>query len=240
MTTNSTICRLAIALALAFGIASTTEAVSFSVSPIVVTLNKIRHSATLKLKNEGRETRVIETELRHWTSDDIDVPTRDILVTPADLTLGPGQSRTIRLFLNRKAPKSQERAYRFYADEVPPPLKPGDTGLRIALRIGVPVFVSPEAKPVTRLDWKASRPAGAMPELTIANNGNVHVRLTSLKISDPFTNQLLFELPQTRITLLAGQAQQIPLAVPKEWNGTEFKVYAGSDRRTFESRIKVK
>jgi fimbrial chaperone protein len=242
MITASSVTRLATAILLALGITSTSMAASLSVSPIVVTLDEKNQSAALILKNEGNETRVIETELRRWTQtngNDVDVPSADILVTPADVTLKPGQSRTIHLFLRRKAPDTREVAYRFYVDEVPTPLRQGYTGLRIALRLGVPVFVSPVAAPVTRLDWRATHPAAESPQLIIENNGNVHIRLTSLKISDPVTGQPLFDLPHTQITVLAGQAQRIPFSLPQGWRGKELRVVASGGGEEFRSSAEL-
>lgn len=229
MSTAHIASRLMTSALLALGIAAAAQAASLSVTPVNVMLDGKKHSAALTLRNEGSESRVIQTELLRWTQENgenVHTPSRDILVNPPIVTLRPGQTQIIRIGLNRKADKAQELAYRLYVSEVPPPPKEGFTGLRIALRLGIPVFVSPAAKTVSRLEWKATRsPEGAL-QLTMLNNGNRHIRLNTLKVSDPLNGQHLAELNQPQHTLLAGQTRRISLPLPSGWQGRQITVHA--------------
>lgn len=232
MFTATIVSRLMTLALLALGIAATAQAASLSVTPVHVTLDGKKHSAALTLRNEGRESRVIQTELLRWTQENgenVHTPSRDILVNPPIVTLRPGRSQVIRIGLNRKADKTQELAYRLYISEVPPPPKEGFTGLRIALRLGVPVFVAPAAKPVSRLEWKAARSPEGMLQLTMLNNGNRHIRLNTLKVSDPLNGQQLAELNRPQHTLLAGQTRQISLPLPPGWEGRRVTLRAGAE-----------
>jgi fimbrial chaperone protein len=238
----SPVSRLLGATLLALVFNATAQAASLSVSPILVTLDEKKHSAALTLKNESNEARVIQTELLGWTQENgenIYTPTRDILVNPPIATLQPGQSQVIRLGLNRKADKTKELTYRLYISEVPPPHKEGFTGLRIALRLGIAVFVPPKAKPIDKLDWKAARsPEGAL-QLTLRNSGNRHMRLTSLKVRDPGNGQQLAEWQPSPTTLLAGQSRQISLPLPPGWQGKQLGLLAGTDEGQTETSIEL-
>lgn len=238
----SPVSRLLRATLLALVFNATAHAASLSVSPILVTLDEKKHSAALTLKNESNEARVIQTELLGWAQqngENIYTPTRDILVNPPIATLQPGQSQIIRLGLNRKVDKTRELTYRLYISEVPPPPKEGFTGLRIALRLGLAVFVSPKAKPIDKQDWKAARsPEGAL-QLTLRNSGNRHMRLTSLKVRDLSNGQQLAEWQPSPTTLLAGQARQISLPLPPGWQGKQLGLVAGTDEGQSETSVEL-
>ena len=224
------------------GITTSALGSSLSVSPIVVSLDETTRTAAITLKNEGNESRVVQTELLRWTQvngEDIYTPSRDLLVNPPITTLRPGQSQIIRVGLNRKTDKAQELAYRLYISEVPPPPKEGFTGLRIALRLGLAVFVAPDTKPIEKLDWKAAlNPQGAL-QLTLHNGGNRHVRLTSLKVRDPANGKQLAELQQSQLTLLAGQTRQISLPLPADWQGRQVSLIAGTEKGLAESKVEL-
>lgn len=242
MLAASSISRLMTAALLAFGITAAAQAASLSISPIMVTLDEKKHSAALTLKNGSDEAKVIQTELLSWTQENgenIHTPSRDILVNPPIATLQPGQTQIIRIGLNRKADKAQELAYRLYISEVPPPPKEGFAGLRIALRLGLAVFVSPRAKPINKLDWQAARnPEGAL-QLTLRNSGNRHMRLTSLKVRDPGDGRQLAEWQPSPTTLLAGQARQISVPLPPDWQGKQLGLVAGTEEGQVETSIEL-
>jgi fimbrial chaperone protein len=122
------------------GFSFSATAASLTVSPIRVVLDGKNHCAVVTLRNTGQEARVVQVELLRWTQEaerDVYTPTRDLLVNPPVFTLAPGQSQLIRVGLNRSPDAAQELAYRLYIQEVPPPSRPGFTGLQMALRIGV-------------------------------------------------------------------------------------------------------
>lgn len=239
---TSTTSRLMTAALLALGIATLAQASSLFVSPVLVTLDGKRQTTALTLKNEGNETRVIQSELLRWTQkngENVHTPSRDLLVNPPIVTLKPGQTQIIRIGLNRKVDNAQELAYRLYISEVPPPPKEGFTGLRIALRFGIPVFVSPKAKPLNRLGWKATRSPGGALGLVMLNNGNLHLRLNSIKVSDPSTGQQLAETQQPQSTLLAGQARQVSLLLPAGWRGRQLSVVANTEEGQVETKVEL-
>lgn len=242
MFTVSSVLRLTSAALLAFGITVSAQAASLSISPVLVTLDENSHSAALTLKNESNETRVIQTELLRWTQENgenIHTTSRDILANPPIATLRPGQTQIIRIGLNRKVDKTQELAYRLYVSEVPPPPKEGFTGLRIALRLGIAVFVSPKAKLVDKLEWTAARnPEGAL-QLTLLNSGNHHMRLTSLKLRDPGNGQQLAEWQQPQFTLLAGQTRQLSLTLPAGWQGRQLSLLAETEAGSTETQVEL-
>ncbi len=241
MFTSPAVTRLMTAAALAAGIAAGAQAGSLTIAPVVVTLDEKTHSASLTIKNEGDEVRVIQTELLRWTQQngaDVQIPSGDILVNPPMATLPPGQTQIVRVGLKRQADNAQELAYRLYVTEVPPPSE-GFTGLRIALRLGVPIYVAPRARASARMGWQAARqPNGAL-LLTLLNDGNRHLRVDGFKIVDPATGRTLGASPPGPFTLLAGQARRYSLVLPAGWIGRQLNMLTNTAEGPAEIRVEV-
>ena len=96
---------------------------------------------------------------------------------------------------------------------MPPPPKPGFTGLQVALRVGVPVFVPPLAPAVRRLEWSAQIAADGAIHLSAQNTGNTHVQVTDFELGVPGASEPLAH--QTALAyVLAGQRRLWVLPVP--------------------------
>ncbi len=242
MFTSQIYSRLIAASVLALGFSAATQAVSLSVSPVTVTLDENKRTAAITLKNEGNEPRVIQTGLLQWTrenGEDRYIPSRDILTNPAIATLQPGQTQIIRVGLNRKVEKTQELAYRLYLSEVPPPPKESFTGLRVALRLGLAVFVSPKAKLIDRLNWDVSRGSEGKLLVKVLNSGNHHMRLINVRVRDPLTGRQLTESQQPGFVLLSGQSRQLSLPLPADWQGKQISLVASTDDGEAETTVEL-
>ncbi len=241
MASDWTITRVMAAGVLAASVAASAQAGSLTVTPIIVTLDYRTHSTALTIKNEGSETRVIQTELLRWTQKngaDVQTPSRDILVNPPLATLQPGQSQVVRIGLKRAADNAQELAYRLYLTEVPPPSE-HSTGLRIALRLGVPIYVAPRLTPSARLGWQAARSQNGALLLTVLNNGNRHLRVDSFRIVDPGSGRTLGASRPVPFTLLAGQSRLYSLALPAGWLGRQVTMLTNTGDGPAETRVDV-
>lgn len=234
---GSAITRLLTAAILA-GMAAGAQAGALTVTPVTVTLDGQTRSVALTVRNEGDEARVIQTELVRWTQKDgADqyTPSQDILVNPPLSTLQPGQTQVVRIGLRRKVDHAQELTYRLYLTEVPPPSE-HVTGLRVALRLSVPIYVSPQVKPSASLEWQAARAANGKLLLTMRNEGNRHVRVDSFSITDPATGRALGAL-RSAFALLAGQARRFSLALPAGWTGRQVNVLTNTAEGPAETRV---
>lgn len=241
MFTGSAVVTRAMAIvALAGGIAVGASAGSLTVTPLAVKLNESTRSATLTVSNHGLEARVIQVELVRWTQHngmDAQTPSNDLLVNPPLATVQPGQSQTIRIGLKRSAGATRERAYRLYVTEVPPPSHVN--GLRIALRLGVPVYVAPSARASADAHWKARRVSNGEVVLTLQNDGNRHLRIDGFKIVDPRTGRVLGVSRPHSVTLLAGQARRYGLRLPPGWHSGQLKLITQTADGPSEATIAV-
>lgn len=185
-------------------------AASFRVAPVRVTLSADQPTTAITITANGTTRQTMQLETVVWTQrdgEDIYRPTEDLLVTPPIFELQPGEKRIIRIGLHHAAPASEETAYRLYIREIPPPRQRGAKGVRVALRIGIPVFVLPKDTVQPVLQWRAQRqPQGGL-RLELVNRGKAHVQLAELRLreADGESSQLI---ASGAFYLLAGQARQ--------------------------------
>jgi fimbrial chaperone protein len=159
---------------------------SFSVSPMRVVLSAAKPVAALEVHNDGAEASVVQLELVAWTQiDNADVyaETSELLATPPILTVPPGGSRVVRIGLRRAPDRDRELTYRLYVQEIPPPLSADFQGMRMTLRVGVPVFVASTAKPKPQLQWRSVVTADGGIKLSLSNSGNEHVKISDFELS---------------------------------------------------------
>lgn len=216
------------------------QASSILISPIIVTLGQENRSAAITVRNDGDEPRLIQTELLRWTQENGEnryAPSGDILVNPPLATLQPHQAQIFRIGLTGDPDPPQELAYRLYFSEVPMPARAGATGVRIALRIGLGVFVVPRDDPGARPEWTAFQNDDGTLRLSLHNGGNRHLKLNRLRVNDPATGAPLGELPQQSVTLLAGQTRQFTIPSPPAWRGTQLHLLSDSAGETIRASV---
>src|SRR5881396_2704422 len=150
------------ACGLAFFMAATgmAQAGAFAVDPVRATLSAARPVVSFVVRNDGVEPTVVQLEVVGWSQQDgkdVYSPTREILATPPIFKVPTGGVQIVRLGLRREPDPQREMTYRLFLEEVPPPLKEGFKGLRVTLRVGLPIFVVPAASTAPALRWSASR-----------------------------------------------------------------------------------
>lgn len=157
---------------------------ALELNPVRLTLSRAQPVAALTVRNAGAEPVVLQSKTMAWTQDDGRdryTPTRELLATPPIFTLAPGTAQTVRVGLRRAPDAHRELAYRLYLQEVPG-AAPAGTGVRISLRFGVPVFVSPRVDAAPRLHWRIERAPGGV-WLHAQNDGNAHVQVAELALA---------------------------------------------------------
>lgn len=159
---------------------------TLTISPLRVELSQRVTTAALTVRNEGPEPVVVQAESVLWSQaggEDALEPTRDVLVSPAVFTLQPRGTQLVRVALRRAADPATELSYRLLLQEVPRQAGPESTGLQIALRLSVPVFVSPlePAEPI--LAWSSDRTDDGGIVVRADNTGAAHARVLSFTMT---------------------------------------------------------
>ena len=151
------------------------------IAPVRVDLNEATHTAVVELSNPGDTPMSIQVDAVTWRQSldgtDHYESTTDILAFPPIFTIPVGESQLVRI--GRTAPQSAEReqAYRLYFTELPPPPDDSKSGLRMRLRISIPLFSSPLA-PRPGLRVVGSEYEDGRLNVTLRNTGNTHLRVS--------------------------------------------------------------
>jgi len=212
---------------------------SFQVSPVSATLTRDQPVVALTVRNTGTEAAVVQLETTDWSQpngQDKYVPATDILATPPIFTIAPGGTQVIRVG-SRRPPDTTERAYRLFLREVPPPPKPGFNGLRMSLRISLPVFAREGVAAASRLAWRAEQIAAGRTRIRVTNHGQAHARLSKFQLSAtpgstplPMEDRIVYVLPGATHDWLLNT----PIAP-----GTHLHLVMQSDDRSMQTDLVV-
>jgi len=156
------------------------DAGQFSISPLRLDLAAGATTAALTVRNDEATPVVIQGQGLAWSQEggqDTLTPSRDLLISPVVFTLPAGGSQLVRVALRGAPDTVRELAYRITLQEVPQPAAPGFTGLQVALRLSLPVFVAPASPATPELRWAASRLADGRLHVVAHNDGLAHARI---------------------------------------------------------------
>jgi fimbrial chaperone protein len=176
--------RAFIGLSCLIGLVCVAHAGSFVVDSSRVTLSASQTESTITVRNEGSEPTVVQLETAAWSQKDgVDVlaKTPEILATPASFTIPPGGSQVVRVGLRRVPDAGAELTYRLSLQEMTAPHAPKNS--RAALRVSVPVFVTPQASVAPKLVWRAMKREDGKIRLQASNSGDAHIHIAEVSIS---------------------------------------------------------
>jgi fimbrial chaperone protein len=209
-----------VALAAAFWLPPTpAHAGTFSISPLRVELSARAQTGALTIRNQEATPVVVQAEAMLWEQVDGEdrlSPTRDVLVSPPVFTIPANGSQLVRVALRQPADAQRELAYRLILTEVPQQASPEFTGLNVALRLSLPIFVAPASLASPRLEWSAARNADGAITITARNAGNAHGRVLSFSVA-PATGTAAAILQDAAAYVLPGQSRTWTL--DKKHNG---------------------
>lgn len=202
-----------VTLALLCGVAWPLLAATFNVSPIRVGLSAQRPIVPLSVRNEGDDPLVVQIQVVHWSQkdgEDVYETTKDILATPPIVTVPPRSTQIVRVGLRRGVDPERELSYRVYLAEVPAPPAAEATRVHVALRIGLPVFVSSATAYKPALAWKLVPGEDGAATLRVKNEGQAHAQIANVRLLSGADRQTLARYPNPAY-LLPGSAQAWPL-----------------------------
>ncbi|HYM42978.1 MAG TPA: fimbria/pilus periplasmic chaperone [Steroidobacteraceae bacterium] len=153
---------------------------ALSIAPIRVELTSAKRTAVLTLRNQEDTPVVVQARPAAWTQrdgeDQLD-DTHDLVVTPPIFTVPPKGQQVLRIALLREADPARELDYRLVLSEVPSAGPAETTGLKVALRITLPVFVAARSAAAADLAWSHKwQPDGTL-EIEAQNRGTAHLQI---------------------------------------------------------------
>ncbi len=185
-------------------------AASLTVAPTRVDLAGDDRAEAVTLRNNAADPVMVQVQTFAWEHGPATAeltPTRDLIAVPPVFELPADGSQIIRVALRGPAQGARERAYRLLITEVPRGGGSG-TGVRFALRLSLPVFVTPAgAKPDAV--WSL-RGRGAGRELVLRNDGTAHLQVRRIVLGGDGAGAAARVL-DTPAYVLAGQEHAWPL-----------------------------
>lgn len=151
---------------------------SFEVSPVNVALAADAAATSLTLRNSDREPVSVRVLAYKWTQvdgRDVYFETRDVIASPPIFTVAAGARQLVRIGLRTRTPGA---AYRVILEEIPRE-KPAGTGIQVALRLNLPLYVLNKAG---RADVKWATWRGGAGEVVVEarNLGTLHSQVLEI------------------------------------------------------------
>lgn len=199
-----------------FVVLSSVQAASFSVSPVIITLDSSSSIVAMTVRNSGSDTAVLQAQVNDWSIRDNQEhyeETDRLVVSPPVFEIAPGKSQIVRIGLLDTEPKMIEQSFRVFFEQAPatPNLELSadnsttnyPRGVQIMLRMGVPVFVKSVMPSVSRLVWSAQRQPDGRLRIEADNQGGAHAKISRLALIDKgktvaSAEQLSYILPGSR------------------------------------------
>lgn len=212
---------MALALAAAAAVAADPGPGHLTLTPALLEIGPDQPWADVSIRNDGPDALVLRSAAYAWAQDrDATMylaGAQDLTAFPATLTLGPGESRRVRLSA-LSPPSRTERAYRLALDLSTPP---GDTDLRVL----VPVFVAP-IEAIVRAELGVECDCERTCRVALVNHGTVRIRPERLAVSVRSGSGAEREQELEPSWVLAGGRRVHRIDVPELERGAEVAVQA--------------
>ncbi|HEV2865251.1 MAG TPA: fimbria/pilus periplasmic chaperone [Allosphingosinicella sp.] len=149
---------------------------TLQVNPVLLQINAGRRTATVTVRNEEATPVTIRAYALAWSQvdgEDRYEDTAAMVVSPPIFTIPAGGTQLVRVGLRTASGRPQ--AYRLMIEEIPEANPAG--GIRVALRLNLPLYSGVEAGAPGDLRWSARpRPEGGW-TVEASNRGTGYVRL---------------------------------------------------------------
>ena len=149
--------------------------VNLSINPIRIFFEGAKKTDILTIKNESSVIGALQINAVEWTQDEkgenVYSPTQDILFFPKLLEITPGEEKIIRI--GKKISRSEkEKTYRLFIEEIPDNNKTETTSVKILMKVGVPIFITPIKTAASGVIEKVELNKGSL-IVGVKNEGNI-------------------------------------------------------------------
>lgn len=230
-------------IGLLLAVPNSAAAGAFTIAPVRVELGPGKRTEALTVRNEEDRPVLIQLATYAWSQVDGEdrlEPTTEALATPPVFTLQPGGQQIVRVALRRAAAPAQELQYRLVLQEVPSEAPLEVSGLKVALRLSLPVFVRPAAGAATpELRWRATRVSGERLTLVAENSGNAHAQIIDFELAPAGQPGQRIEGMQSRYVLPGSRVQWTLTPPGGAGDATTLNLRGHSDRGPVAAVIPV-
>jgi len=218
----------------------------FDISPVRIFIDPKAKSATLTLKNKGKDYLTLQLKIYKWTQnadgEDIYEETSDMIIFPKILKIKGEEERLIRI--GTKIRDSElEKTYRIYIDELATSPKAPEKGAtaQVAMKVGVPVFIR-SLKTDVRGKIESFAVRNGKIEVRIKNEGNSHFMIQTTVIKGRnLEDKEVFSRELGGWYLLRGISRIYTIPVPEEIckNLARLDIEVKTDRFNLSGKLDV-
>lgn len=219
-------------------------AASWRVSPIRLDFDQKTRSGVVTITNDGDASVSLQIKAFLWTQDeqgkDRYEESNDLVFFPRIMTLRAGDSRVLRAGIQVPA-TSQEKSYRLFVEEIPEPRSDSGAVVAIAIRFGIPVFVTPIKVQVVNEFSQIGYRGGEL-HFALKNAGNVHYRIQGIKVTGADAQGAeLWNASSEGWYLLAGnqRSHAVKVAVEDCSRSAAMTLFIHTDKGDFSEQIKI-
>jgi len=190
---------------------------TLNVYPLKILLSRRDRSSSLSITNAGKEATAVQITVKKWQQDiqgiDSFADTDDVVFFPKIVTVPPGQKQIIRVGLRTlRDDPAVETSYRLFVDELP--VNPSANGVRMTLRLAVPLFASP-ARPSKNGAIDSVSIRNDQMTIVVRNGGNSHAHISSMTvIAADARRAQVFRTERRDLYVLAASVRAFTLKVP--------------------------
>lgn len=203
--------------------AAPVSAGQFGVQPIKVFLSKDTTSVLLSVENESDSPLRAQVTGFSWnetTNGKMELtPTDDLIYFPTLITMGPRETRSVRVGLATSAVTPVEKTYRVFIEELPSldsqlaPTK--GAHLTVRTKVGIPIFLEPANGTLKAVIGQGKLDAGKV-DVAVTNQGSLHVMVDSVKVvAKDAAGHEVFDKAIRGWYVMPSQERDFAIAVPK-------------------------
>lgn len=212
----------------------------FQISPIRLSLSQQGPIAVMTVRNNSTSSRAMQLDTMQWLQregEDLYEPTREILASPPIFTIPPGETQIVRVGLRREPAHAEELSYRLFLREIP--METAFTGeVKITMRFGIPVFVTPTqipAEPI--LNWRIRAASHNNLIIEAINDGNAHIQITHFVLKNSANNTLLTEQHNMQYLLPKQQSKWLITVDPVPQPDSRLTITGETDNGAFDAEV---
>jgi fimbrial chaperone protein len=192
---------------------------SFTVSPVKLHLDSKASTTVIRITNNNDERVTVQLDAKEWVQNEIGSDaykqTKNFVLFPKIVTLEKEEERLIRVGYQGDKNFRNEKTYRLFLEELPV-TEPGETGLKLALRMAVPIFISP-LKEIRKPAIEKVRFSEGKLGVKIENSGNKHFIVEKIAVMG--LDRLDKEVFKTDVNgwyVLAGAKRTFVIDIPEK------------------------
>ena len=173
------------------------HAAGLHIAPLQVNLTTAQRTARLELFNDSPAEVVVDAQMLAWSQAGEDgqtalTPTEELVAVPPVVRIPAGKHQVIRVGIVQPALAGPvERSYRLSLTQLPPGSQES-TSLQFQLQFLIPIFIAPTAPQHAEMSLQLHDESGEW-VLSASNTGNVHTKITGIKLKDADAQTLMSE-----------------------------------------------